>query len=851
MPLPTPHKNETEQDFVSRCIAAAVHDATVPNTDAGRAQGLAICYDVWRRRDEPKKPKKAAGDGTQVIDGDGNAAACMNPDCPLSDNADSADCPAADCPMHMGDMSNYMSGRAYSTIEIKTIDNEQRVIEGIASTPTPDRIGDVMNPLGAKFSLPMPLLWQHDSKAPIGQVVWAEARPDGIPFRAKIANVTEPGRLKDRCDEAWQSLKYGIVRGASIGFNAPFDKITRLKDGGFQYDEWSWLELSAVTIPANSEASITNIRSIDQQLLKAAASWSVGAARDLPINTTMAWDGAAAMDRMFNASPATAKRGSLAYDSANPSLKGSYKLPFADIINGRLTALASGLRAAASRLPQTDIPADVQKSARAVIDAYQARMQPKALPSQKVKPATAVASRSLKIERPAMAKMTNAERIKSLEEKRAAEVAAREAIQEAVADENRTKDEAEQNQFDEHSATIRAIDRELADCRMIEKELVAQARPVQPQGMELGANPVIQVSAPKLEPGRGLVMALGCELAAASFRRDVLAVARERYPQYPQVENYLRQKAAVAVGTVSSTTWAGPLVYVQNLASEFLEFLVPQTFFGKIPGITMVPFNSRVPRETSVITAQWVGEGRAKPAQAESFDSVTLTFAKMAAIMGVTAELARFSNPSVELLVRNNLAKGIAKFLDTQFITPSVTAVAGQNPASITNGADTHASVGTDIASVIHDIRTMLFHFQEYNIPTDNLVIVMQPALATAIGTMMTTLGVRQFPDINGQGGSILGIAVVTSNNSPTGQMTAIHPPSVFVADDGGITIDASTEASVEMADNPTSSDFRLVSAFQNNLIFVRAERYVTWVRGRDKGVYYTTGANYGGTVTG
>jgi hypothetical protein len=123
--------------------------------------------------------------------------------------------------------------------------------------------------------------------------------------------------------------------------------------------------------------------------------------------------------------------------------------------------------------------------------------------------------------------------------------------------------------------------------------------------------------------------------------------------------------------------------------------------------------------------------------------------------------------------------------------------------------------------------------------------------LATSIGTMMTTLGVRQFPDINGQGGSILGVNVLTSNNSPSGQITAIHPPSVFVADDGGITIDVSTEASVEMADNPTSTDYHLISAFQNNLMFVRAERYITWVRGRDKGVYYLTGAAYGGAVTG
>jgi HK97 family phage major capsid protein len=293
------------------------------------------------------------------------------------------------------------------------------------------------------------------------------------------------------------------------------------------------------------------------------------------------------------------------------------------------------------------------------------------------------------------------------------------------------------------------------------------------------------------------------------------------------------------------------LVYAQNLASEFLEFLVPQTYLGRIPGLTRVPFNSRIPRENSVITAQWVGEGASKPVAAGTFDTVTLTFAKTACIMGVTDELARFSSPSVEMLVRDNLAKGIAKFLDEQFIKPSVTAVTNVSPASITNGADSDAASGTDITAVIHDIRQILFHFQEYNIPTDNLTLIMQPVLATSIGTMLTTLGVVAFPNVNGNGGNILGITVLTSNNSPAGQVTAIHPPSVFVADEGGLQIDVSREASVELDSAPAAGNYHLVSAFQNNLVFVRAERYITWLRGRDKGVFYLTNAAYGGAVTG
>jgi HK97 family phage prohead protease len=640
--------------------------------------------------------------------------------------------------------------RAYAVLDIKSFDEDQRIIEGVASTPTVDRVGDIVKPRGAKFSLPMPMLWQHRSGEPIGHVVWAEARDDGIPFRAKIAKSVEPGKLKDRLDEAWQSIKLGLVRAVSIGFQAAADKVTMLKGGGIQYDEYEILELSAVTIPANVDASIHTIR-----------------------------------------------------------------------------AIYHGLRAASGDTQEV-IPASSGHPGKSVAVA---------------------ASRSIKLEATTMATKTNAERMKDLEAKRAAEVAARDAIQSKIVEEDRTKDEAEQNAFDEHSATIKSVDRELTDCRLIEKELISTAKPVSNgDGIEMHSQS-IQVKAPTLPPGLGLIKRLACQLHADVYHRDVIAVARQYCGQWPQIEMDI--KAAVATGTVTSATWAGNLVYAQNLASEFLEFLVPQTYLGRIPGLTRVPFNSRIPRENSVITAQWVGEGASKPVAAGTFDTVTLTFAKTACIMGVTDELARFSSPSVEMLVRDNLAKGIAKFLDEQFIKPTVTAVTNVSPASITNGADSDAASGTDITAVIHDIRQILFHFQEYNIPTDNLTLIMQPVLATSIGTMLTTLGVVAFPNVNGNGGNILGITVLTSNNSPAGQVTAIHPPSVFVADEGGLQIDVSREASVELDSAPAAGNYHLVSAFQNNLVFVRAERYITWLRGRDKGVFYLTNAAYGGAVTG
>jgi len=113
------------------------------------------------------------------------------------------------------------------------------------------------------------------------------------------------------------------------------------------------------------------------------ADWACGAARDLSIDMREGWDGDAARDRMLDAAgfggsnfdAAKARRGFLAYDRHNPSLKGSWKLPFADITDGELKAVSGGLRAAASRLSGTDIPDAVRTEARSVIDGYEKRMR--------------------------------------------------------------------------------------------------------------------------------------------------------------------------------------------------------------------------------------------------------------------------------------------------------------------------------------------------------------------------------------------------------------------------------------------------------------------------------------------
>lgn len=162
--------------------------------------------------------------------------------------------------------------RAYAILDIRAMsqDDEERVIEGIASTPTPDRMDDIVEPMGAEYSVPMPFLWQHSHDEPVGHVEFAKPTKNGIPFRARLVhpNAVESATLKERLQLAWDSVKQKLVRAVSIGFR-PLE-YNRMENGGFRFVRWEWMELSLVTIPANAEATITSIKSIDAQVRKAA-----------------------------------------------------------------------------------------------------------------------------------------------------------------------------------------------------------------------------------------------------------------------------------------------------------------------------------------------------------------------------------------------------------------------------------------------------------------------------------------------------------------------------------------------------------------------------------------------------
>jgi HK97 family phage major capsid protein len=337
-------------------------------------------------------------------------------------------------------------------------------------------------------------------------------------------------------------------------------------------------------------------------------------------------------------------------------------------------------------------------------------------------------------------------------------------------------------------------------------------------------------------------------MAVARFNGDKYAAieySKQWRDSTPEVEMML--KAAVAPGTTTAATWAAPLVPVQQMQNEFLELLRPKTIIGNLPALRKVPFNVSVPAQTGGGTYGWVGQTKPKPLTALTFATVSLGFAKIAGIVVITEELAKFSSPSAEETVRNDMIAGVAAFMDAQFIDPAVAAVATVNPASITNGAANSASAGTSGDNAKTDIKTLVKTFTTANQSTAAAALIMSESNAFALSTALNPLGQPLFGGFTSSGGSIMGIPVVASQAAGT-NLIIVDQSGILYADDGQSTIDVSKDATLQMDSAPASpadATTVYVSLWQTNCIGLRVERFCTWARARASAVAYITGAAY------
>lgn len=468
-----------------------------------------------------------------------------------------------------------------------------------------------------------------------------------------------------------------------------------------------------------------------------------------------------------------------------------------------------------------------------------------------------------------------AEQISAFETKRAANVAAMDKIMSKASDDGATLDAGQQEDFDNLLADNEAIDSHLKRLNAMERMKAASAKPVDGGMSADGAasrdhRAPAQVKTEKaLAPGIAMARVARVKALSKLENESAREVAKGLYGEGSSTYGFFA-KAAVAAGTTSNATWAGPLVGDETSAfADFVSFLRPQTILGKfgangVPSLRAVPFRVPLIGQTSGGDGYWVGEGKAKPLTKFDFSRATMEPTKVANIAVVTMETLRDSSPAAEGIIRDQLAAALIARLDADFIDPTKAAVAGVSPASITNGLTFIASAGNTADDVRADIKAVFNAFIAANNAPTSGVWIMPATAALALSLMLNPLGQPEFSGISMNGGTLFGLPVIVSQYVPTDYdpdgagtavsgsiVTLVNAQDIYLADDGGVEVKMSQEASLEM-DNAPNGDSgvpagaSLVSMFQTNSVAFLAERTINWQKRRPSAVAALASVNWG-----
>ena len=252
------------------------------------------------------------------------------------------------------------------TVETKAVGNRSFLIT--ASTETPDRTGDIIKADGWDFANYMKnpvILWAHKYDQP----------PVAKATRVFVANnklqmeIEFPSAGTDTfADMVFNFLSDGFLNAFSVGF-MPIEYEPN-KNGGNDYVKQELLEVSVVPVPANPEALRNSISRVAYAYKSLIEEKATPAFANLPLDMNASWDAAkadmnvrkwASSDGSGDPSTVDMKKYAKAhfwYDEkapdpdgdGYPDRLGDYKLPFADIVNGKLTAIWRGVTASMAAL---------------------------------------------------------------------------------------------------------------------------------------------------------------------------------------------------------------------------------------------------------------------------------------------------------------------------------------------------------------------------------------------------------------------------------------------------------------------------------------------------------------------
>lgn len=482
--------------------------------------------------------------------------------------------------------------------------------------------------------------------------------------------------------------------------------------------------------------------------------------------------------------------------------------------------------------------------------------------------------------------MNLSEIIKQLLEERDALFQKLQGIHEKATEEARLLSDEESKEFEELTAKIGELDKQIERNKQMESLAASRAVPAGHQpaiedDTKSAAAPSGSQPAPKAELGQGVevdddavkhatfkavddlkslkkgVLFARVAIAKALARKSGVAperVAASRWGDHmAEVVRCAQErellggisKAAVAPGDTTTPAWAGELT--DEMTTGFVEMLRAASIMPRLPMRTMSFDDAEginIPRQTGSVIAGYVGQGNSIKASKQQYDAINLYPYKLACLVPVTNEILRRSNPDIELLIRDDLIESATAVSDRQFIDG--TAVVGVAPEGITVSLPgTHTRTATmagatpTVEEVTSDLAFLMTALRNAKIPMAAPGWIMSERTRVFL-TMQRTSDDRFAWRDELVNGTLLGMPVYSSTTVPIDGGVGTDESLIILADFNQIifaqgqtpTVDASTEATIQSDDDPatppdlTANQF---SAFQQDSMILRLRMEHDW----------------------
>jgi len=428
-------------------------------------------------------------------------------------------------------------------------------------------------------------------------------------------------------------------------------------------------------------------------------------------------------------------------------------------------------------------------------------------------------------------------------------------VAQAALDEYFVEDDADPDQMEVLTSEVEHLKTKLASFQRAEQALatnLAQELSGQkPQVPAIIPRKPLGVQLPEPSKSDLVIRAAVCFVVGKVLGKDPLTILEERYRDHEPTNIVVR--AAVAPGTTTTAGWAAELV--EEATVDFLETLRPiavfpqlaslgsQLTFGPGRGSLRIPSRATTPS----ISGSFVGEGSPIPVRRLGLTSIPLLPHKMGVISAFTRELARYSTPQIEGLLRTEIMADTAITLDTLLLD----AVAGSaiRPAGLTNGvAGLTATAGGGYKAILGDIATLAAPFDAANAGR-NLALIMNTAqarlLTMAPGPDGTFGWANQF---------LTEFTIIASTTVPAGHVYMVDATD-FVSVSGAPEFEVSEQAVLHMEDTtplqigstgtPTVVAAPTQSMFQTASMALRMLLDVTWAMRRTGMVQHIVAVNW------